>query len=62
MIKFIFDMQMNTEVFYKLILSFWLCVTRHSKVSKINLDIFVISPEKGDEVDFLSDDKHESFL
>ena len=30
MIKFIFGMQINIEVFYKLIFSFWVCVTRHS--------------------------------
>ena len=29
--KFICDMQINIEVFYKLILSFWACVTRHAQ-------------------------------
>ena len=29
--KCIFGMQVNIEVFYKLILSFWVCVTRHSQ-------------------------------
>ena len=29
MMKFIFGMQINIEVFYKLILSIWVCVTRH---------------------------------
>ena len=29
MMKCIFGMQINIEVFHKLILSFWLCVTRH---------------------------------
>ena len=31
MIKCIFVMQINIEVFYKLTLSFWVCVTRHSQ-------------------------------
>ena len=57
-------MQINIEVFYKLILSFWVCVTRHTQITQNqNLHIFAISPEKhGDEVDFLPADKHESFL
>ena len=29
MMKFIFGMQINIEVFCKLILSFWVCATRH---------------------------------
>ena len=31
MMKCIFGMQINIEVFCKLILSFWLCLTRHSQ-------------------------------
>ena len=31
MMKCIFGMQINIEVFYNLILSFWVCVTRHSQ-------------------------------
>ena len=31
MMKFIFCMQINIEVFYKLILSFWVSVTRHTQ-------------------------------
>ena len=31
MMKFIFCMQINIEVFYKLILSFWVSVTRHAQ-------------------------------
>ena len=42
---FIFGMQINMEVFYKLILSFCVCATRH--VPKIrSLHILAISPEK----------------
>ena len=28
--KFIFGMQINIEVFYKLILSFWVCATKNA--------------------------------
>ena len=31
MMDVIFGMQIKIEVFYKLILSFWLCITRHSQ-------------------------------
>ena len=31
MVKCIFGLQISMEVFYKLILSFWLCVTRHAQ-------------------------------
>ena len=47
MIKFIFGMQVNVEVFYKFILLFWVCVVRHTQSAKIrSLDISVISPKK----------------
>ena len=31
MMKFVFGMQINIKVFYKFILSFWLCVARHAQ-------------------------------
>ena len=47
MMKFSFDVHINIKVFYKLILSLWVCIARLAKVSKIGrLDIFSISPEK----------------
>ena len=54
MMKFIFGIQINIKVFCKLILSFWVCATRHGgvqpgmpKVPKIKtLHIFAIYPEK----------------
>ena len=51
MMKFIFRMQINIEVFYKLILPFWVCitkvcVTRHVQSTKQVSIIFAISPEK----------------
>ena len=39
--KFTFSIQINMEVFYKLVLSFWLCVTRHVQNTQNN--IFAIS-------------------
>ena len=44
--KFIFGVQINIEVFYKLILSFWQYLKK----------------ELSDEVDFLHAGKHESLL
>ena len=60
----IFSMQINIEVFYKLILSFCVCVTRHAESTQNKISyIFAISPEKHEyEVDFLLPDKYESFL
>ena len=29
--KFVFGMQINIEVFYKLILSLWVCIVRHAQ-------------------------------
>ena len=63
MVKFIFGMQINIEVFYKLILSFWVCVTSHAQSTKNKFVYFAISLEKhGDEVDFSPADKHEGSL
>ena len=46
-------MQINIEIFYKLILSFWACITRHAQSTQ---------NKHGDEVDFLPAEKHESSL
>ena len=66
MMKSIFGLQINIDVLYKLMLSFWVCATRHvvPKVPKItSLYIFAISPEKhGRFFGFLPANKHESFL
>ena len=51
------------EVFYKLILSFWVCVTRHAQSTQYKFVYLAISPEKHwDEVDFFPADKRESSL
>ena len=63
MMNFIFAMQINNEVFYKLILSFWVYVTRHAQSTQNKFVYLAISSEKhGDEVDFFPADKHESLL
>ena len=63
MMNFIFGMQRNLNVFYKLILSFWMCVTRHAQSTQNKFVYLAISPERhGDEVDFLPADKHETSL
>ena len=36
MMKLIFDMQINIEVFYKLVLSFWVCVAKHAQSTQNN--------------------------
>ena len=60
MIKFIFGMQIDIKVFYKLIQSFWVCVTRHSQGTQ-NKKFAYLQKRVADEVDFLPADKHESF-
>ena len=47
MIRFIFDMPINIEVLYKLIISFWVYIARHAQSTQNRkLLIFAISPEK----------------
>ena len=43
MINFIFGLQVNIEVFYKVILSFWLCITRHTQSTKNNKLVYLCS-------------------
>ena len=82
MMKYIFGKQISFEVFYKLILSFWVFVTRHAestpkkfaylwgtsrKAWLIKLIFFAISLQYlkenvKNEVDFLPEEKHQSFL
>ena len=56
-------MQIN-KVFYKLILSFWVWVTRHAKSAQNKKFVYLCNIQKsmGDEVAFLRSDKHKSFL
>ena len=61
MIKCIFGMQINIKVFYKLILSFWVCATRHAQITQNNkfpISLQYLKKELSDEVDFLHAGKH----
>ena len=63
--KWFFCLQINTKVFYKMILSFWVCATRVTQSTQNNK--FAISSqylkENGkNEVYFLLVDKHQKFL
>ena len=63
--KFIFGIQINMEVFYELILSFWVCLTKHAQSTQNNkfaISLQYLKKEVSDEVDFLQADKQESFL
>ena len=63
--KFIFGMHINIEVFYKLIVSFRVCVTRHAQSTlnnKFSISLQYLQKSIGGEVGFLPVDKRESFL
>ena len=65
MMKFLFGMQINIEVFYNLILSFWVYVTRHVQSTQNKKFAYLCNMSRkafSDEVDFLRADKHENFL
>ena len=52
------------EVFYKLILSFWVCVTKHlqSTQNKFAISLQYLKKDVSDENDFLHADKHKGLL
>ena len=56
-------MHINTEVFYKLILSFWECVSRHAQSSQNKIFTYLCnSPKKvGNEVNLLATNKYQNF-
>ena len=59
------DLEINIKGFFKLILSFRVCVARHAQITQNNkLLIFLqyLKKEVIDEVDFLHADKYQSFL
>ena len=63
--KLLFYMLINIKDFFKLILSFSVCVTKHVQVTQNNkfaISLQYVKKEVSDEVDFLHADKHESFL
>ena len=63
MMKFVFYMQINIEVFKKVMLSLWLSLTRHAQSTQISsISLQYLHKSKGYEVDFLHVDKHKRFL
>ena len=53
------------KFFYKWILSPWLCTARHAQITQNNKYVIFlqsVKKEGSDEVDFLYQDTHESFL
>ena len=64
MMNFIFGIQINIEVFCKLILSFWLCITRHAQSSQNKFGYLSSISRKawGMKLIFLPTDKHKNVL
>ena len=64
MMNFIFGIQINIEVFCKLILSFWLCITRHAQSSQNKFRYLSSISRKawGMKLIFLPTDKHKNVL
>ena len=65
MMKFIFEIEINMEVFYMLMLSFWVCVTRHAQSTQNNqfaISLQYLKKDVSDELDFLHADKHKGLL
>ena len=63
--KCIFGMQINIEVFYKLILSFWVCVARHAQSTqnnKFSKSLENCKKNVKDEVDFKPAYKHQRII
>ena len=63
MMKFI-CMEINIEVFYKLILSFWVCVSSHVQSSQNKKFTYLCNSPKnvGNKLYFLTTNKYENFL
>ena len=61
--KFIFGMHINIEVFYKLILSSWVCATRHTQSTqdKRFASSQYLQKSMGVEVDLLPANEHKNF-
>ena len=59
---FNFGTYINIEVFYKLILSFWVYTARHAQSTQNKMFAYLCNISVGDKVDFLPADKHKSFL
>ena len=66
MMNFIFGMQISIEVFYKLILSFWLCITTNQEcpdyLNKVWISSQYLEKSTGYEIHFLPANKYKTFL
>ena len=63
--KLIFGIQINTGVFFELIQSFWVCVTKHAQNTQNNkfaISLQYLKKDVSDENDFLHADKHKGLL
>ena len=63
--KLIFRLLIKVEGFFKVILSFYVCVARHAHIiqnNKFAISLQHLKKEVSDAVDFLHADKHESLL
>ena len=63
--KFIFCLQIQTKVFYKLVASLWVCIARHAQNTQYNkfaISLQYLRKEMSDEIDFLHADKYEKLI
>ena len=63
--KWFFRLQINTKVFYKMILLFWVHVTglaQSTQNNKFAISLQYLRVNGKNEVDFLHADKHQRFL
>ena len=64
-VKFRFCLQTNTKVFYKLIVSLWVCRASHAQNTQNNkfaISLQYLKENMKDKVEFLPADKHRKFL
>ena len=63
MMKFLFGMHINNEMFHKLMPLFWVCETRHAQSTQnVCISLQYLQKSVADEVAFLLAGKHVSFL
>ena len=62
-VKLIFCLKMNTNIFYKLIVSLWICVARHAQSTQNKLTIYFqyLMENMKNELDFLHADECQRF-
>ena len=62
--KLIFVLQINTKVFFNLVVSLWVCVARHAQSTQNNkfaISLQCFKERVKDKVGFLPADKHQRF-